>query len=100
MANQFLTSGGLVEGPPLTQEVEAPPMPDADVFPRWMYPSGGPTEPDYGGREFASAEELKAAEGQWFPTPQAAQEAAAKPATPKVPAPDEEEEAPTRRSHR
>jgi hypothetical protein len=63
-----------------------------------MFPLGGPTEPDYGGREFASAEELKAAEGQWFPTPQAAQEAAVKP-TPR-PAPDEEEEAPTRRSHR
>jgi hypothetical protein len=74
-------------------------MPDTDVFPRWMYPLGGPTEPDYGGREFASAADLAAAEGQWFPTPQEAQAAAAKPATP-VPAPDAEDEAPTRRSHR
>jgi hypothetical protein len=71
-------------------------MPDTDVFPRWMYPLGGPTEPDYGGREFASAEELTAAEGQWFPTPQAAQAAQAT-----MPEGDEGEDYhPSRRSHR
>lgn len=100
MANSFLVTHMAVEIPPLPQDREESRMPDADVFPRWMYPAGGPTEPDYGGKCFNSKEELDAAEGQWYPTPQAAQEAAAKPIVPRVPAPDAEEDAPTRRSHR
>jgi hypothetical protein len=74
-----------------------------DVFPRWMYPAGGPTEPDYGGRCFTSKEDLDAAsaEGPWFPTPQEAQAAAKVPPvpTPQTTPPDEGE-ATTRRSHR
>lgn len=50
-------------------------MADADVFPRFMYPAGGPTVPDYGGRCFESKADLDAAEGQWYPTPQEAQAA-------------------------
>jgi hypothetical protein len=79
-------------------------MADADVFPRWMYPAGGPTEPNYGGRCFTSKEELDAAsaEGPWFPTPQAAQ--AARATTPPVPpphtTPPDEGEAITPRSRR
>lgn len=73
-------------------------MADTDVFPRWLYPAGGPTEPDYGGRCFNSKEELAAAEGQWFATPQLAQAAKA-PAAP-APATEDEGEHPARRSHR
>lgn len=74
-------------------------MAETDVWPRWMYPAGGPTEPDYGGRAFASQADLDAAsaEGPWFPTPQAAQAAAT---TRPTPAPDDEGEPHTRRSHR
>ena len=75
-------------------------MADEGVFPRWMYPAGGPTEPDYGGRCFNSQAELDAAEGQWFPTPQAAQEASASPRQPSVgppgPTPDDEGTIPPR----
>jgi len=77
-------------------------MPEpTDVFPRWFYPAGGPTEPDYGGRCFNSKEELDAAsaEGPWFPTPQEAQAAAT---TRPTPAPDDEGESDshTPRRHR
>jgi hypothetical protein len=101
MPNQILTSVGYVDAPTtLVQTIEEPVMADADVFPRWMYPAGGPTEPDYGGRCFNSKEELDAAssEGPWFPAPQAAQEAATTAAA--VPAPADTEETHTRRSHR
>jgi hypothetical protein len=97
MSNQILTSVGYVTAPTtIAQTIEEPVMPDTDVWPRFMFPAGGPTEPDYGGREFASKAELDAAEGQWFPTPQAAQEAATK-----APAPAPEDDEPhARRSHR
>jgi hypothetical protein len=88
VANVILTSGGLVQAPePDPPPHEGDPMAEADVFPRWMYPAGGPTEPDYGGRCFNSKEELDAAsaEGPWFPTPQAAQ--AARATTPPAPTP-------------
>jgi hypothetical protein len=93
MANTFLVQHREVAlpAPPPQEDV---PVSDAEVFPRWLYPAGGPTEPDYGGRCFDSKEELAAAEGQWFPTPQAAQEAATK-----APAP-EDDEPHARRSHR
>lgn len=76
-------------------------MAETDVFPRWMYPAGGPTAPDYGGRCFNAKEDLDAAsaEGPWFPTPQAAQAASAASARP-TPAPDDEGEPHARRSHR
>lgn len=99
MPNSFLTTHMEVEGPPLVQEVEGARMADADVFPRWMYPAGGPTEPDYGGRAFASKEECAAAAGQWFLTPQEAQDAG--PPPPAAPPPAPEDDAPhARRSHR
>jgi hypothetical protein len=99
MANTFLTTHMAVSGPPLLQEHEGSHMADADVFPRWLYPAGGPTEPDYGGKCFDSKEALDAAEGQWFPTPQEAQAAGTR--QPRAAeAPDAEEEHPTRRSHR
>jgi len=99
--NVILTAGGLVPAPePDPPPPGGDPMPEpTDVFPRWMYPAGGPTEPDYGGRCFNSKEELDAAsaEGPWFPTPQEAQAAAKVPPT----VPDEGEGEPhTRRSHR
>jgi len=79
-------------------------MAETDVFPRWFFPAGGPTEPDYGGRCFNSKEELDAAsaEGPWFRTPQEAQ-AAKPPPTPPLTGPQtpsDEGESPTRRSHR
>ena len=74
-------------------------MADAEVFPRFMFPAGGPTEPDYGGRCFESKAELDAAEGQWYTTPQLAQAAGTRqPRATEVP--DAEEETPARRSHR
>lgn len=76
-------------------------MADEGTFPRWMYPAGGPTEPDYGGRCFNSQEELDAAraDGPWFDTPQQAQDAASKATTVQKHASDEGA-SPTRRSHR
>jgi hypothetical protein len=95
MANRFLVQQREV-ALPMPPPQEQPVMADADVFPRWCYPAGGPSEPDYGGRQFNSKEELDAAEGQWFATPQLAQ--AARPAAP-APAPDDDEPH-ARRSHR
>jgi len=78
-------------------------MAETDVFPRWYFPAGGPTVPDYGGRCFNSKEELDAAsaEGPWFLTPQEAQAASAAQARP-TPAPDadDESESHTPRRHR
>ena len=74
-------------------------MPDTDVFPRFMFPAGGPTEPDYGGRSFASKEELDAAsgDGPWYATPQEAQAASTQTLRP---GPEGEgDETPARRSH-
>jgi hypothetical protein len=100
MANQILTSVGYVTAPTtLIQTIEEPVMADPATFPKWYFPAGGPTEPDYGGRCFESQADLDAAEGQWFPTPQAAQEAATK--APAAPAPAPEDDEPhARRSHR
>jgi hypothetical protein len=81
----------------LIQTIEEPVMADAATFPSWYFPAGGPTEPDYGGRCFNSKEELAAAEGKWFPTPQAAQEAAQKATAATAP---EDDEPHARRSHR
>jgi hypothetical protein len=44
-------------------------------WPRWMFPAGAPTEPNYGGRCFESKAELDAVGGQWYATPQEAQAA-------------------------
>lgn len=76
-------------------------MADEGTFPRWLYPAGGPTEPDYGGRCFNSQEELDAAraDGPWYQTPTEAADAAAK-ATAVQDAGEAEGEHPTRRSHR
>ena len=54
------------------------------------------------GKVFASQEELSAAsaDGPWTRSKLEAEEAAAKPTVPTAPAPDAEEDAPTRRSHR
>jgi hypothetical protein len=77
-------------------------MAETDVFPRWFFPAGGPTVPDYGGRCFNSKDELDAAsaEGPWFLTPQEAQAAAKPPPAPTPHTPPDEGEATTRRSHR
>jgi hypothetical protein len=101
MANTILTSHMAVNAPTtIVQTIEEPVMADAEVFPRFMFPAGGPTGPDYGGRCFTSKEELAAAEGEWFLTPQEAQAAAATKA-PAAPAPAPEDDEPqARRSHR
>jgi hypothetical protein len=94
MANTFLVHQREVALPdPPPQEETRMPEP-TDVWPRFLFPAGGPTEPDYGGRCFNSLEEVAAAEGQWFTTPQEA-------ATPtaQAPAPDDNEPH-VRRSHR
>lgn len=72
-------------------------MAEEEVYPCWFY---SPTCLE--GKVFASQEEVSAArsEGPWTRSKTAAEEAAAKPQTPTVPAPDAEEDAPTRRSHR
>jgi hypothetical protein len=75
----------------------------ADVYPAYYY-SPSCLE----GRVFASQEDVTAAsaDGPWTRSKTEAEEAAAKPHVPTArvppvpPAPDEEEEAPTRRSHR
>ena len=54
-------------------------MADDPSFPRWLFPAGGPPEPDYGGCVFESQAELDAAEGQWYATPQEAQAAEPEP---------------------
>lgn len=69
-------------------------MAEERTFPRWMYPAGGPAEPDYGGRCFDDQAALDAAasDGPWFGTPEEASQAAADHAA--------ETEPPPRRSHR
>lgn len=100
MANQFLNTHMAIDGPVLLQEHEGEQrMAVKEVWPRWMYPAGGPTEPDYGGRCFASKAELDAAEGQWYATPQEAQAAGAR--QPRAAdAPSEGDESHTVRSRR
>lgn len=113
MSNTFLTTHMAVDGPLLVQELEGEHMADEGTFPRWMYPAGGPTEPDYGGRCFDDQAALDAAEGEWYPTPQEAQAAGTAaprlgPTPPSVPrptpnqTPDEDDEGPviTPRSRR
>ena len=100
MANTILHSGGLVAGP-AHPEPEEPAMAEStEVYPCWYY---SPTCLE--GKVFASQEDLTAArsEGPWTRSKTEAEEAAAKPqvpTVPRVPAPDEEDEAPPRRSHR
>ena len=72
-------------------------MADEAVYPRWFYSPQVPA-----GRVFNDQAALDAAsaEGPWFTTPtEAAEAATTAPAIP-APAPEDEGEHPTRRSHR
>jgi hypothetical protein len=97
MANVILTQSGAVIGPAYPEPEEPVMAESTEVWPCFYY---SPTCLE--GKVFASQAEVTAArsEGPWTRSKTEAEEAAAKPKTPTVPAPDEEEEAPTRRSHR
>ena len=119
MANTILTPAmlGTLEGPPMA-DVPAPAMHPADVFPRYGFSATEPGTPvvdsatgvvTCNSRLFENKAELDAAGGPsvWSLTPAEAAKAKAPapvpapaPAPPRAPVPEDDEEAPARRSHR